>query len=658
MKKHQDQDFIDLTVEDPPRSYQNMKPLNGNSAEDQRLVTQETKTPDSYDDTEHYFTLPEDTYGLLLLLDVKSILFWKAFLVTIFQIALIILISMDLLVDGINPPAGVNTAVLSAQIMALLIGVVSQNDIASAAELLVYKRKNLAKYLGKSPFHVLIINLLHFLVGVGSLFIVFVIVVQSEEIVDLFANFAAMEFIANIDELFFTLANLSYFGNDLYEKTEQVKDTKIPKTKQKLFIKRLFLVTPGVIVFALWIRVKYQEHRGKFVTPVYTVSIPDEYDKYDSYFSGRYSLLKNCKRKNERFLYGQDKIVKYKNGTDEKFEFRRGVIAYCERSSSWVMNSYTPINPNLPIGSCAEINNKEIYDTCERVHLQSPSTKKYDFVGISPPEWKMKTSNGRFVPAPRLFDYISNRCNVDKDCGLLDDGSRNGGTCDTETHTCICKDGRFGESCEHPRPCEVLHVVYFDVETLQYERENNKKNTAALVRTMEGKPFFVNYRPIYSQIYENGEQFIFIYQGVRYIQYRYPFEGSNTAFTNEQIVSRFKNKTDILTPLFFSKQTDIGSPEGLDWYEVVSTSLHNEIGGGFGTFGPKKDWKVICPVCDNINTCGDDGTCVNKSCKCNKEWSGSRCQINDPPILTLSPTFYTSSPGANKTQTQNKNGTV
>eukprot|EP00588_Corethron_pennatum_P034354 CAMPEP_0194346744 /NCGR_PEP_ID=MMETSP0171-20130528/105598_1 /TAXON_ID=218684 /ORGANISM="Corethron pennatum, Strain L29A3" /LENGTH=800 /DNA_ID=CAMNT_0039113905 /DNA_START=87 /DNA_END=2490 /DNA_ORIENTATION=- len=478
-----------------------------------KKTTDDESLPD-----EENMSLSEDTYGLLLILSPKSAQFWKTFVIAVFQVALIVMISINLLESDIgdplfNPPTGISTQVFVGQIMALIIGVFAQNDITESIELLVYSPVDLASNLKVSPMQVLIINLLHFSVGIGGLFIVFVVVVQSTDIVGLFAEFAAMEFISHIDELFFLLASQSYVGRDLCIATEEMKNIKIPSSIQGRSAKKILLFFPMIITFAGWGWVQRQLLTGKYLEPFFTVFIPDDFNVNDSYLSGVYAPTK-CHSK-RRFSYVNKKIVNY-NDEDENVSVR-GVISYCSESETWVLNSY--LTAKKVENVCFELANNEIYDPCKRILLQSPRTKKYNINEISPKEWFMKSSEGGFVPVPSFFNYVSNECQEDRDCSVLRN-DKYGGTCNKDTNTCDCTGGRFGKSCEYSKPCAIQHETYFSFKENQYIGEDFENVNTIINKTEdETEPFLFNDHPVYFQSYEDeGIGWLVFYQGVRFIQ--------------------------------------------------------------------------------------------------------------------------------------------
>ena len=83
--------------------------------------------------------------------------------------------------------------------------------------------------------HIFFPNACKFIQGVLVLIITFVIVIQSDDIIDLFKDFAAMQVIAELDNVAYYLADHGYFGSDLKEGASKVKEIKITDDVPKIF---------------------------------------------------------------------------------------------------------------------------------------------------------------------------------------------------------------------------------------------------------------------------------------------------------------------------------------------------------------------------------------------------------------------------------------
>jgi hypothetical protein len=82
--------------------------------------------------------------------------------------------------------------------------------------------------------HILLPLLLKFVQGVLVLLITFVIVIQSDDIIDLFKDFAAMQVISEIDNIAFGLATHGFFGYILKRDSDKAKEVKVKDDVRKV----------------------------------------------------------------------------------------------------------------------------------------------------------------------------------------------------------------------------------------------------------------------------------------------------------------------------------------------------------------------------------------------------------------------------------------
>lgn len=73
--------------------------------------------------------------------------------------------------------------------------------------------------------HIFLPNFCTFLQGLLVLFISFVVIVQSDHVIDLFKDFSALTVISQLDDLVFFLARAEFIGRNL--KSEAMKVEKI-----------------------------------------------------------------------------------------------------------------------------------------------------------------------------------------------------------------------------------------------------------------------------------------------------------------------------------------------------------------------------------------------------------------------------------------------
>lgn len=100
----------------------------------------------------------------------------------------------------------------------------------------------------------------------GALFeiAVFVFIMQSTTILDIFLNFAALEFITSVDEFAFQLAKRGYVSNAVKKSCDEVSEIKVLRRKGGRVCRRLQMV---IFIFAMlgaYALLANWQDRGKF----------------------------------------------------------------------------------------------------------------------------------------------------------------------------------------------------------------------------------------------------------------------------------------------------------------------------------------------------------------------------------------------------------
>jgi hypothetical protein len=194
-------------------------------------------------------SLESDSYSFMMCYrPFRSYIWWYGFTVFLFQLALVVLIIANLWgqSQGTTPfdvPFNVSFGVHAGQILALLVGIALQRDITTAISNVLSLRNSTRSYWTEvimdthmnEPRHsiwmnrILFPNACKFVQGMLVLFTSFIIVIQSETIIDLFKDFAAMQVISELDNMAFWLSENGYCGKDLAKKTKMVKRVRLPE---------------------------------------------------------------------------------------------------------------------------------------------------------------------------------------------------------------------------------------------------------------------------------------------------------------------------------------------------------------------------------------------------------------------------------------------
>ena len=126
--------------------------------------------------------------------------------------------------------------VTSAQGIALILVLATQSDILTSIHAIVTLQKNANnvqwdKLIGEEGnrsfclwiIRILLPNLAKFIQCAISLFLSFVIIVQSKDIIDLLKDFTALLVVSQADNILFNLAAAGFLGEHLAKRTKEVK---------------------------------------------------------------------------------------------------------------------------------------------------------------------------------------------------------------------------------------------------------------------------------------------------------------------------------------------------------------------------------------------------------------------------------------------------
>jgi len=198
--------------------------------------------------------IDEDTFSIIMTSKVKSRGWFFGYGTLYFQMILILLIlgGYFRLSEDSTPfdaPISVKPEVRTGQYFAVILSLLSQQDILSAIDALIAFR-SLSPANKDSGFYRLLVddndadeleeskecetwflrailpNCLKLIQGLSVLFVSFIVIIKSVDLIALLRDFSALYFLSEIDNIVFRVASRGYFGEDLQTRTEKVKHVK------------------------------------------------------------------------------------------------------------------------------------------------------------------------------------------------------------------------------------------------------------------------------------------------------------------------------------------------------------------------------------------------------------------------------------------------
>uniref|UniRef100_A0A7S3VG75 Uncharacterized protein n=2 Tax=Chaetoceros debilis TaxID=122233 RepID=A0A7S3VG75_9STRA len=250
-----------------------------------------------------------------------------------------------------NIPVIVPLSVTVSQCIACIVSVFSADD-------LVYG----VLHVNKRPIDIKweVSNIMRIVEGVMVIGVSLIFIVQSSTAIDLWLNFAAVQFVGQLDNLAFALAKMNFFRNAEWELAKRVSEYRVHDNSMQTFKRtaRIIWCVMLIVMIAGLSFIFYTQYNLHFACKSITITVGESSSAFPlaRYLSGTYIL--DTTRINGRPVYVQ------KQGTNGAF------LAYCGSINQWTVSSYD------------DESRGNIDDPCYYFDLQSETTRTYDVAEI------------------------------------------------------------------------------------------------------------------------------------------------------------------------------------------------------------------------------------------------------------------------------------
>jgi hypothetical protein len=201
--------------------------------------------------------LPPDMFSFLVCSKVLSEPFVLGITVFVFQITIYGLLAVNLINLSIDNPldvlANVETNVRVAQFLAVIVAVLTQEDLQTSLEQINegYRPDHIGKEFGEASCgRWWFATMCWFLQGTLRLVVTFFLIVKVNNVFDLLLNFTAMEFVSELDNVAFFLAGTGYFGSKNAKKSEEIDETSYLQAEDKKIQRKTLHVILLIVVFS------------------------------------------------------------------------------------------------------------------------------------------------------------------------------------------------------------------------------------------------------------------------------------------------------------------------------------------------------------------------------------------------------------------------
>lgn len=566
-----------------------------------------------------YYGLDEDVFSLMFVAPIRSGSFLYACFILFIQLTILILAMVNLLKDAppgnqLNVPPFVTGEVAFAQFLALIVSILTNRDIVTGLGHDQFNDEVLATFTDASYRKWVLSHVLRFIEGFLGIVVAFLFIVQSTDVLDLFLNFAVIQFVSELDDVGFYLASkgfvpsksIQHMASDIKLLNLDYNRVKLPDDalKRKKMVQQSIFIVSLLFLFGGWSSTKAFQNFGTYYNSecqMYGITFPSDlqYDFFEqmcsdenidcpkswelrkepihySSFSDTYMLHDIYDRRptyTQRGEIGEDAF-----GVDSP----AGIIKYCREEMSWVFTIPGVTKSGGSNGGCNWL-------------LKSPRTSAFTLDDVPESDWMVWTG----IIHKSSVDIKCLECNHKKSGSKDDQGLALGcnyhGSC-TRENTCDCNFPFMGAQCDVCAACQILDLINYE-DDVAGEYLNDILEGGKMIRLdviPYQQPLEIYNRPVYYHGQNFGSEqwltaqdlVVTLYLGSAWAVWNITSYVDVVADGKVEMIEFFQSfhstwdftQEDAL-PWYISTPTDSDSPRGLQWTDYeTGESLHFDFG--------------------------------------------------------------------------------
>ena len=189
-------------------------------------MDQDQLIQDEEEDEEEPYEFPESTFTFLITENVFSFGFATAILTQILSLTCLFLAFKNQMSAGssgneLGLAAEVSKEVHATRYIAMLVAVLNESEVPQALELIGKAFQQKASAKDRISFkRILFSSCMRFLLGYTFLCSVFVVIVQVTDVLSMFMNILALQFVESLDDIVYELAKRGFLGRNLLKACE------------------------------------------------------------------------------------------------------------------------------------------------------------------------------------------------------------------------------------------------------------------------------------------------------------------------------------------------------------------------------------------------------------------------------------------------------
>ena len=188
----------------------------------------EVDSNDKEEEDEEPYEFPESTFTFLITENVFSAGFATALMTQILSLTCLFLAFKNQMSSGgpgndLGLASEVSTEVHATRYIAILIAILNESEIPHALEIVGMAFQQKASAKDRISFkRIIFSSCMRFLLGYTFLCSVFIVIVQVTDVLSMFMNILALQFVESIDDIVYELAKRGFLGRPLMSACEPV----------------------------------------------------------------------------------------------------------------------------------------------------------------------------------------------------------------------------------------------------------------------------------------------------------------------------------------------------------------------------------------------------------------------------------------------------
>jgi hypothetical protein len=260
-----------------------------------------------------------------------------------------------------NIPTNVESTVRATQVLAIIIAIVTQDDVKKV--ILILRDGYIADVFqgtfghDATKFKWVLSIVLRASEGLLGLFVTFMLIMQSKTVLDLLLNFSAMEFVSLLDDGAFLMLREGYFGVGMIKVANQCETEYHVSRLKSLHLSAVYFIIIFAVMFSGWIGVYESQATGEYLCGRMYIQV----DKAPTltFLSGTYTV-------NHKEQFGGRVTSSQENGI--------GKVGYCEQKNMWTLTIQDPSMIHE-------------YDPCLYWVARSSESFEFDVINTASSQW-------------------------------------------------------------------------------------------------------------------------------------------------------------------------------------------------------------------------------------------------------------------------------